>query len=149
MNKAVNQPGKRNLQLDVLRGLAILLVIGRHMEVKRPEGVLGVLADAWYKVGWIGVDLFFVLSGFLIGGLLLTELEKHGSIDILRFLIRRGLKIYPLYFVFMVYLIFMPAVKTAISGADIFETLRIRWDLLWPNFLFLQNYVGGNPIGHT
>ena len=85
----------RNLQLDVLRGMAILLVMGRHLEMPRPDGGIGVLAEAWLTIGWLGVDLFFVLSGFLIGGLLLMELDKHGTIAVLRFLIRRGLKIYP------------------------------------------------------
>jgi peptidoglycan/LPS O-acetylase OafA/YrhL len=79
---------KRNLQLDILRGIAILLVFGRHLEIPRPEGLLGIFADAWFRIGWLGVDLFFVLSGFLIGGLLVTELHNHGRIDVQRFLVR-------------------------------------------------------------
>jgi len=139
----------RNIQLDVLRGVAILLVLGRHLELPKPNGVLGVLAEAWYRVGWIGVDLFFVLSGFLIGGLLVKELDKHGEVDVIRFLIRRGLKIYPMYFVFMAYLIMMPMAKTFIAGGDVWTLLGERWKILWPNLLFLQNYVGDNPIGHS
>src|SRR5688572_11329479 len=99
---------KRNLQLDVLRGVAILLVFGRHLEIPRPEGMMGTFAEVWYRLGWIGVDLFFVLSGFLIGGLLVTELQKHGRIDVTRFLVRRGLKIYPAYLVFIGFLMLMP-----------------------------------------
>ena len=53
----------RNQQIDVLRGLAILLVLGRH----------NPYYELWRRVGWIGVDLFFVLSGFLISGLLFSE----------------------------------------------------------------------------
>ena len=68
----------RNTQLGFLRGIAILMVLGRHLELQRSSGVLGVLAEGWYRVGWIGVDLFFVLSGFLIGGLLIKELANHG-----------------------------------------------------------------------
>src|SRR5687768_11091781 len=70
---------KRVLQLDVLRGTAILLVIGRHLEIARPEGVVGFFAGLWFTIGWLGVDLFFVLSGFLIGGLLLSEHRKTGT----------------------------------------------------------------------
>jgi peptidoglycan/LPS O-acetylase OafA/YrhL len=54
----MGQSSKRNLQLDVLRGVAILLVMGRHLELPRPEGVVGVFADFWFRIGWLGVDLF-------------------------------------------------------------------------------------------
>ena len=84
----MNSTGKRNLPLDFLRGVAILLVFGRHLELPHPDGFVGVLSEIWFKIGWLGVDLFFVLSGFLIGGLLLTELQQCGKINIGRFLVR-------------------------------------------------------------
>lgn len=77
--------------LDVLRGVAVLLVLGHHRYLWQP----------WAKAGWIGVQLFFVLSGFLISGLLFREYQKSERIDIRRFLIRRGLKIYPPFYVFL------------------------------------------------
>jgi peptidoglycan/LPS O-acetylase OafA/YrhL len=141
--------GKRNLQLDVLRGVAILLVLGRHFEMPNPGGAVGAFADGWYRIGWLGVDLFFVLSGFLIGGLLLSELARHGKVDVTRFLVRRGLKIYPPYFVFLAYLFAMPLAKAVKNHGDVGATFGGLWKSLWPNFLFLQNYVGTNPIGHT
>ncbi len=140
---------KRNLQLDILRGIAVILVMGRHLELPRPDGVLGSLVWAWWQIGWIGVDLFFVLSGFLIGGLLISELERTGRIDVKRFLIRRGLKIYPLYFVFIGYLLFMPTAKALLGSGDPFATFAYEWGRYWPNLLFLQNYIGPNPAGHT
>jgi peptidoglycan/LPS O-acetylase OafA/YrhL len=97
----------------------------------------------------MGVDLFFVLSGFLIGGLLVTELQKYGRIDVPRFLVRRGLKIYPPYFVFIAYLILMPTAKALLGGGNAWKTIVDQWGLYWPNLLFLQNYVGTNPAGHT
>ena len=139
----------RNIQLDVLRGVAILLVLGRHLELSRPGGVTGTLVEAWYRIGWLGVDLFFVLSGFLIGGLLLAEARRHGRIDITRFLVRRGLKIYPAYIVFIAYLIVRPALRAAANGEDLGSALGAEWNQYWPNLLFLQNYVGPNPAGHT
>jgi peptidoglycan/LPS O-acetylase OafA/YrhL len=140
---------KRVLQLDVLRGIAILLVIGRHLEMPRPGGAIGVFADLWYTIGWLGVDLFFVLSGFLIGGLLLSEHQKYGQMHVGRFLVRRGLKIYPPYFVFIAYLMLMPTAKVVRAGGSLGGALYEQWLLYWPNLLFLQNYVGSNPAGHT
>lgn len=89
----------RNPSLDVLRGVAVLMVVLSHYAY---FSVLGKLA--------IGVDLFFVLSGFLISGLLFSELETKNTIRIGRFLIRRGFKIYPaFYFFFLISLPLMPA----------------------------------------
>jgi peptidoglycan/LPS O-acetylase OafA/YrhL len=146
---SATQRSSRSLQLDVLRGIAILLVFGRHLELARPDGTVGDFAQAWFRIGWLGVDLFFVLSGFLIGGLLIGELRRHGKINVTRFLVRRGLKIYPAYFVFIGYLILVPTAKVLASGGEGFATLAEQWRMYWPNLLFLQNYVGSNPAGHT
>ena len=64
-------------QLDVLRAVAVLLVLGRHSvppseDVAEPLRSVGQL---WTDVGWIGVDLFFVLSGFLVSGLLFSGMS--------------------------------------------------------------------------
>src|SRR5450631_3793520 len=78
----------RNQKLDVLRAVAITLVFCRHTG---SPAFLGL-------IGGIGVDLFFVLSGFLVSGLLFSEYKKHGTIKPGRFLIRRGFKIYPQFY---------------------------------------------------
>ena len=135
-------------QLDLLRAVAILLVIGRHLELDRPDGVVGVAAEAWYRVGWMGVDLFFVLSGFLIAGLLINETKSQGSLDIRRFLVRRGLKIYPLYFLFVGYVIFAPVAKAVVSGDGVGSVFSDQLSTHWPNLLFIQNYVDYGSIGH-
>jgi peptidoglycan/LPS O-acetylase OafA/YrhL len=83
-------------------------------------------------MGWIGVDLFFVLSGFLISGLLFKEYKSTEKINAVRFLIRRGFKIYPIFYTF----ILLTVVTKFLSGE------KIPWWSLTGELLFLQNYMG-------
>src|SRR5512140_1412021 len=95
------QPSKSQVPyLDGLRALAILLVINGHIaaEFSSVHGPNLYSRVPFVVHGWIGVDLFFVLSGFFIGGQLWKELRERGSISFPRFIIRRGLRIWPLYF---------------------------------------------------
>lgn len=108
-----------------------------------------MLGAQWRIHGGFGVPLFFTLSGFLIGGLLLSELRKHEHISISRFLIRRGFKIYPAYFVFLAYLFLLPLSKALFAGQDLRHAFATLLGDYYPNFLFLQNYIGPNPAGHT
>jgi peptidoglycan/LPS O-acetylase OafA/YrhL len=97
------KPG-RDIALDVLRAAAVFLVLGRHLQDIPPGGpgwLLGPIA-LWRQAGWCGVDLFFVLSGFLIAGLLFKEQRQHGVISLRRFYVRRGLKIYPPFYAMIV-----------------------------------------------
>src|SRR5262245_42677041 len=90
----------RALRLDLLRALAIFLVLGRHMYPladRTPQPIL-FMCQLWRSSGWIGVDLFFVVSGFLVSGLLFSEYQQRGKIRIWRFYIRRGFKIYPAFY---------------------------------------------------
>ena len=108
----------RNQSLDVLQGVAVLLVIGHHY------GYYGT----WARVGGMGVDLFFVLSGYLISGLLFSEYKATGTIDVKRFLIRRGLKIYPPYFAMV--LLLLPFTFRAVRIAD-FTFMGAYFPVLW------------------
>jgi len=111
----------RNQPLDVLRGIAILLVLGYHYDYFK----------LWSRAGWTGVDLFFVLSGFLISGLLFSEYKRSGRIDTLRFLIRRGFKIYPAFYVLM-----------AVTAAHwLFFRGRIPVKKFLVSLFFLQDYL--------
>ena len=74
--------------IEGLRGLAILLVVIFHATLLSGAG-------AQLSGGFIGVDLFFVVSGFLITGLLLREHERHGTISFSRFYARRVRRILP------------------------------------------------------
>ena len=105
----------RNAGLDVLRGIAILLVLGVHFNFSSPHAsAIALVASVWKTVGLVGVDLFFVLSGFLIGSLLLTEVERHSRLNVPRFLIRRGFKLYPVYYSFLAYTILMASAKSVL-----------------------------------
>src|SRR5437588_8321090 len=93
------QPG-----LDLLRVFAIIVVVIYHAALfgfKLPGRV--------DRFGWIGVDLFFVLSGYLIGGQLLAPLVRDRPIDLRRFFARRVLRIVPAYFVILAVYAFLPS----------------------------------------
>lgn len=83
-----------------------------------------------WQVGWSGVDLFFVLSGFLVSGLLFEEYKRRGRIDPVRFWVRRGFKIYPVFYLFMAY----SAIVLAVSKNG--HELKILSEVF-----FLQNYL--------
>jgi peptidoglycan/LPS O-acetylase OafA/YrhL len=137
----------RHKYLDALRGVAILLVMGRH-NFMAPEraGVLQPIAEVWHHFGWAGVDLFFVLSGFLIGGLVFQELKAHGSFDARRFWLRRALRIYPAYIAYLVWFVLWANYLAAVRPPD--QSLAKATRSLWPNLLHLQNYLG-SPVSHT
>jgi peptidoglycan/LPS O-acetylase OafA/YrhL len=117
--------------LDAIRAAAILLVIGGHFseEVWRIGGgpELAIQQLPVFTLGFAGVDLFFILSGYLIGRQLWKELFTTGDVQVSRFILRRGFRIWPLYFAFLI-------------GMALF---RSSHDLLWPDWLFLSNYRGG------
>ncbi len=90
-------------------------------------------ARVWLRVGWVGVDLFFVLSGYLISGLLFADHEKHKRIDLSRFYIRRGLKIWPAFYALL-------AVRLLI---DVVLRHKIQPKPWLVEIFFLQSYLPG------
>jgi peptidoglycan/LPS O-acetylase OafA/YrhL len=92
-------PSRRIPELDGLRGLAILLVILDHYIASASNARLGLWphrALSLFTVGWSGVDLFFVLSGFLIGGILLDARDSPTYFR--TFYMRRVFRILPVYY---------------------------------------------------
>src|SRR5262245_44918575 len=83
-------------ELDGLRGIAILMVMVHRFWPRTGVGVAADVAGA----GWIGVDLFFVISGFLIAGILLGTKGDPGYFR--NFYARRALRILPLYYLFVI-----------------------------------------------
>src|SRR5258708_11466005 len=85
-----SSPSGRVAELDGVRGVSILLVLGLHF------------APALIPGGYVGVDIFFVFSGFLITSILLHEAERTGSISLKRFIVRRILRLCPALAVYLV-----------------------------------------------
>src|SRR3984957_15597986 len=96
------QTGSRNIpSLDRLRPISVLMVIAGHM-----NGALARLipyVPFWLYLVWgaLGVQTFFVISGFLITHLLLKELNATGTVNLKRFYFRRALRIFPPFYVYM------------------------------------------------
>jgi peptidoglycan/LPS O-acetylase OafA/YrhL len=125
----------RDPWLDVLRGLAVLMVVVSHLDISQLEVPITInfaLNFLRPALGSGGVDLFFVLSGFLVSGLLFREWDSCGKIRIGRFLIRRGFKIYPAFW----------AALSFIVAVRLWRGYGVPLDRLAGELLFLQNYLG-------
>jgi peptidoglycan/LPS O-acetylase OafA/YrhL len=130
------QDRERQPGLDLLRALAIIVVVIYHAALfgfKMPGGV--------DRFGWIGVDLFFVLSGYLIGGQLLAPLARDESIKLGRFFARRALRIMPAYFVVLAIYFLLPSWR---EYPDMSQPL-------WKFLLSVQNIElhGGTAFSHA
>ncbi len=114
-------------ELDGLRGLAILFVLLGHLSFPTPS-VQKIVSN-----GWMGVDLFFVLSGYLITGILLRQRTSPSYYR--NFYMRRTLRIFPAY-----YLVLIAATSAYLfSGYEGYENLRKWGSPLWFVF-FLGNF---------
>jgi len=120
---------KRIPALDTLRAVAILSVLACHFIHLIPEQVKPVAN--LMKFGATGVDLFFVLSGFLIGSIIVRELDGSSNLNLPRFLWRRWMRTLPAYF----------AVLGFLFIASRFGKQTLPGDYSWHYLFFLQNYV--------
>lgn len=124
------ESSERQLALDGLRGLAILLVLLVHLFRFEPTNVVWVWLTNLSRSGWLGVDLFFCLSGFLITRLLIAhEQSPHRYRD---FYARRALRILPAYFAYL--LVVLLLTKREISGDWLLSFL-----LFFQNFAIIEN----------
>jgi peptidoglycan/LPS O-acetylase OafA/YrhL len=121
-------------QLDAVRGIAILVVLVHNL-----NGFSSPPLSVITKYGWMGVDLFFVLSGFLITGILLDS--KTSESYFRNFYARRCLRIWPLYYCALV---LMFAVVPLVLPQDAGELFR-RSSPWWSYPFFLQNFLVATP----
>jgi peptidoglycan/LPS O-acetylase OafA/YrhL len=138
---AVERPAFRP-DIEGLRGLAILLVVGFHAGIRALAG------------GFVGVDIFFVLSGYFITGMLARELTERGSVDLTGFYGKRAVRLLPALLVVLlvtlaaVMWLYAPIDRPAIaSGARSVAMYSGNID-------FARNSVdyfsaGENPLLHT
>lgn len=134
MNAAIQKllsPGNRNQELDFMRGIAILVVMLRHNKFTEPI----------FALGTTGVQLFFVLSGFLVGGLIWKELKNKGEVKFKTFVLRRGFKIWPQFYVFVIINLGYDLVNSIVlkNPSNIFTQAGISGIL--SELFFVQNYV--------
>ncbi|WP_429925313.1 acyltransferase family protein (plasmid) [Agrobacterium vitis] len=99
--------GTRMIGPDILRSLAILLVMLVHLPLNATPGILVTVRE----YGWLGVDIFFVLSGYLIGTQLFKEVTRTGAVDFKSFYLRRAFRIFPAFFVVLGLYALVPAVR--------------------------------------
>lgn len=128
--------------LDGLRGLAILLTVAFHLKVL--DG------------GFLGIDLFFVLSGFLITTLLLEEMAVSDRIDLKHFWVRRARRLLP-----AVLLVLLVVVAFSMFGENVEELTRTRkeafatliylanWQAISAGSSYWESFLDPSPLRHT
>jgi peptidoglycan/LPS O-acetylase OafA/YrhL len=128
---------KRVPQLDSVRGLAVLVVLLHNTDNNLYTGFIA-------RNGWMGVDLFFVLSGFLITGILLDTKGTDGYFR--KFYARRCLRIWPLYYCALIFMFVVVPVLRPSEAHRIFEPRSMPW---WSYFVYLQNFLVPAITGAT
>lgn len=126
--------------LDVLRAFAVSIVVLSHIWEVAP---FYHWREIFSNSGFLGVDLFFVLSGFLITALLLQEQHDSGTIRLRRFYLRRAIRLLPaLFAMLLVYLVYASATGWPPFGSQDFVLDSVRatllyvmnWQVLWNPF---------------
>jgi peptidoglycan/LPS O-acetylase OafA/YrhL len=145
IHSAADRMKQKIPQLDAVRGIAILVVIFHNSFWKFPSLPLQSL----FAYGWMGVDLFFVLSGFLITGILVDTEQSEGYFK--NFYARRCLRTWPLYYVVLLLMfVIVPFVRPALASV-----VMARSSPWWAYPFFLQNFLvdhstsAAGPLGVT
>jgi peptidoglycan/LPS O-acetylase OafA/YrhL len=126
-------------QLDSVRGLAVLMVLMHNTDIY-PSLHLGLIVNN----GWMGVDLFFVLSGFLITGILVDTKKSSGYFE--NFYVRRCLRILPLYYTVLFFMFVVVPLLRPSDAQSVFGARSAPW---WAYPLFIQNFMVRIPTKAT
>jgi peptidoglycan/LPS O-acetylase OafA/YrhL len=132
--------------LDGLRGLAVLLVVAFHFSPTRMPG------------GFLGVDVFFVLSGFLITSLLVVEFAGHTRIDFVSFWMRRARRLVPALIVvvavigIVVWIQGDPVATGNLRGDGLASLFYVaNWRFIFSGQSYFEQFIGAapSPLRHT
>ncbi len=146
--RAVRPSGGRLLPydpaLDGLRAVAVLAVMLYHGRV------------GWAPGGYLGVDLFFVLSGYLITTLLVLERRSTDRIDLGAFWFRRARRLFPALFLILVWVVLYGALVAdsdqadAIRGDVVATTFYVaNWEAIFSGSSYFEQFAGPSPLQHT
>ena len=144
MRGAAVKPNPRYAAMDGYRGLFVLLVVAYHF------GVTGLVG------GWVGINHFFVFSGFLIARILIKERQRHGDIDILGFYRRRAQRVLPAMFALVAVVLLHTALfeqaqqKKQFAG-DALATLGffLNWRLISRDDAYFDQFGNPSPLRHA
>lgn len=120
---------ERAIYVDALRGVAIMLVIAYHVCTRFGHLVSGYFFDVFSRIGWVGVDIFFAISGFLITRILVSG-DGAGRVSI--FFTKRFFRIVPLYVV----AVCLYVLVSVVTGFE-----RSLLDRIWVSALFLNAWL--------
>lgn len=124
---------------DGLRAVCIGAVLMRHVST--------IPRLQWIETrGWYGVDVFFVLSGFLITWILANEIDAHGTIDVPRFYLRRALRLQPAFLSALLCTIAYGAIFDSAALAGTFHDLPYLLSYTF-NFAMASGWAEKTPIG--
>ena len=131
---------RRIPSLDGLRAISITLVLVAHLAGTRNFPLSEATGNFW-GLGEFGVRVFFVISGFLITGLLMQELAQEGRIRLGRFYLRRTLRIFPPYYTLL----------AALGLASVFGAVTLAPHDLLHGATYTSNYYLGRSwfLGHS
>jgi len=142
-------PKQRLIELDGLRGFALIMILVFHcvsQEGEYPAGTFLFYLQRSVGLGWTALDLFLVLSGFLIGGILMDARDSRNYFK--TFYARRFFRIVPVYFAWVLLYVLVAGFAADIVVKFSNSGLRPRLDFsIWSHFLFLQNSFGAQFVG--
>tara|TARA_B100001113_G_C21092580_1_gene615061 strand:- start:55 stop:1374 length:1320 start_codon:yes stop_codon:yes gene_type:complete len=139
-----NRPSFHSPVVDGIRAVSILMVVIGHWFHFHADKFTQVEKTSFFSPfseifrGDLGVDMFFVISGFLIGSILFKEYKKHSYISYKKFYVRRFFRLMPVYLVSML----MMWVVLVLSGGE-GEVLEIDKMIanIWTNLLYVNNFI--------
>lgn len=108
-------------ELDTIRFISVTLVVCHHLFFQN-----GMFLSWAHDYAWVGVDIFFTLSGFLITGILIKEIEKNGKIDFKNFILKRIIRLWPCWLIALL-LSFSLTYAFASKNLDIMHDLKTKF----------------------